>query len=625
MNREHKAVNSHIQEYLDYYCNLSHAPGFAVLLKGQWGCGKTWFIEKYWEKLKEKGQKCLYVSLYGMTSFSEIEDAFFQQLHPVLSSKGMAITGKIFKGFLKGTKIIDLSDINLPEYLKNTGKSILIFDDLERCQINISNLLGYINYFVEHDDLKVIIIANEDELLKSDTNDSYKIIKEKLIGENFGVSLDLEGALESFITIVNNRDASHFLSENIELIENLYKKANFENLRCLRQIVLNFDRIYEILPEKAKNNQEILQDILKVLMAFSIEIKRGNILPTEISKLENGYTSEAMQSKIATMRQAPSSATKQNNEEGTKLTKILGTYPELSLHEPVLGHKFWETFFDKGILDKQKLETSLSTSKYFQDENTPNWVKLWHFAYLSDDEFDNLLKEVESEYIDRKFIELGIIKHITGLFLRFSDAGLYQKSKDEILKESKLYIDYLKNNNKLDIPANRYISADDILGGAYAGLGYQGKEFKEFKEFCSYIKEVQELAEVESMPGAAQNLLAIMQNDTWKFYTMICISNSPEQIYYEIPILKYIEPLVFVEKLLLMKFDDKRCVGWALTKRYEFDNLNKELSSELDWLKSVKDLLSQEAHRKKGKISGHSLESLIENYFNKIIEKLEKT
>lgn len=192
-------------------------------------------------------------------------------------------------------------------------------------------------------------------------------------------------------------------------------------------------------------------------MAFSIEIKRGNMYATDINKLQDEYVS--MMSKRVRSRQGYNESTKQNNEEETRLAKILGTYPELALHEPFLGKIWWQTFFDKGILDTQVLETSLSTSKYFQDENTPNWVKLWHFSYLTDDEFDNLLKEVESEYTDRQFIELGIIKHITGLFLMFSHAGLYHKSKEEILKESKIYIDYLKDNKKLDIPANRYTSA----------------------------------------------------------------------------------------------------------------------------------------------------------------------
>jgi GTPase SAR1 family protein len=159
MIQDNKPINSHIAAYLDYYCGLS-APGFAVLLKGQWGCGKTWFIDDYCKRLKKENQnqKCLYVSLYGMTTFAEIEDTFFQQLHPVLSSKGMAITGKIIKGLLRASLRIDLDrdgkdddtvnpqipEINIPKYLRNTDKSILVFDDLERCNIDISNILGYI-------------------------------------------------------------------------------------------------------------------------------------------------------------------------------------------------------------------------------------------------------------------------------------------------------------------------------------------------------------------------------------------------------------------------------------------------------------------------------------------------
>ncbi|MEC4884339.1 MAG: P-loop NTPase fold protein [Scytonema sp. PMC 1070.18] len=384
MTQNQKHINSHIETYLDYFCGLSHAPGFAVLLKGQWGCGKTWFINRYREKPKTNNQKFLYVSLYGMTSFSEIEDTFFQQLHPVLSSKGMAITAKIFKGFLKGALKIDLNsdgnddgrwtleipDINLPEYLKDTDKSILIFDDLERCQIDISNLLGYINYFVEHQDLKVIIIANEDEILKHNSSDlakKYKTIKEKLIGKTFAVSLNFEGALENFITGIKDLD---------------------------------------------------------------------------ISKV-------------------------------------------------------------------------------------------------------------------------------------------------------------------------------------YAGLGYQGKDFTEFQKFCSYIDEVKDLARFESIPGVAQDLLTMMQDDVWKFNKMIYLSNSPEQIYYDVPILKYIEPFAFVKVLLLMNVDHRRTVGWAITKRYKCEDINKQLLEELNWLKSVRDILLNKAHEKKGKNSGYQLELFIQHYLKKAIQNLE--
>jgi KAP family P-loop domain len=51
--------------------------------------------------------------------------------------------------------------------LRNIDKSILIFDDLERCKVEISSLLGYINYFVEQQEMKVIIIANESVILNT--------------------------------------------------------------------------------------------------------------------------------------------------------------------------------------------------------------------------------------------------------------------------------------------------------------------------------------------------------------------------------------------------------------------------------------------------------------------------
>jgi GTPase SAR1 family protein len=320
-----RVVNSDVETYLDYYCKLSHAPGFAILLKGQWGAGKTWFINKYSEKLKDRDRQCLYISLYGMSTLSEIDDKFFELLHPILSSPGMAITGKIIKGLLKlglkidlnadqkdeGTWNIQVPEISLPKHLKNINESILIFDDLERCNIELGNLLGYINSFVEHQELKVVIVANEDELIKKDKN--YQIIKEKLIGRTFGIFPDFERALENFIAQTGNTNVRSFLSENVQVIKDLYDQAEYENLRNLKVIVLDFERIFEAMPEKARSKPEILKDVLKLLIAFSIEIKRGLMLPEDINKLPEEYKTAL--SKLVPSRQTASSVTQDKDEE----------------------------------------------------------------------------------------------------------------------------------------------------------------------------------------------------------------------------------------------------------------------------------------------------------------------
>ena len=219
------STNQKIHNFLKYYCDLASPPEYAVLIKGKWGTGKTWFIKNLIKDLNALNIKSLHISLYGITTFDEIEMEFFRQLHPVLSSKKMALAGKVLKGILKTTLKIDLGkdeaiinssipDIDLPDYLKNTENFVLIFDDIERCGIPICNLLGYINHFVEHDGYKVILLANEEEILEKDNNHlSYERIKEKLIGKTFEIIPEVDIALEKFISQSSS-------AKNREILEN---------------------------------------------------------------------------------------------------------------------------------------------------------------------------------------------------------------------------------------------------------------------------------------------------------------------------------------------------------------------------------------------------------------------
>ncbi|MGN7887491.1 P-loop NTPase fold protein [Dyadobacter sp. 22481] len=144
----------HITQYLHYYLGLSASPEFAILLRGQWGSGKTWFLKNY---LEHHDTEHLYVSLNGVASFSEIQDQFFAQLHPLLASKPMKFASKLIKGLIKTTVQIDLDgngksdaslgssipDINLPDFLSKIDNKVLVFDDPERCSMPIPNILGY--------------------------------------------------------------------------------------------------------------------------------------------------------------------------------------------------------------------------------------------------------------------------------------------------------------------------------------------------------------------------------------------------------------------------------------------------------------------------------------------------
>jgi len=614
--------NSHIEDFLNYYCTLKSPPEYAVMLKGKWGCGKTWFIKKYCKKLKKDGQNHLYVSLYGITSYTEIENLFFQQLHPVLSTKGMALVGKILKGLIKTSVKIDLDgdnkpdasinsqvpDIDLPERFKSADGNILIFDDLERCGIKKQDVFGYINHFVEHQGFKVIIIANEDDIIEKDEEDTLYInIKEKLIGKTFEIISDIDEVLDNLSNLIENDATKKEIKDNINIVKETYLASDYQNIRHLKQSLWDFERLFSVLPADITSNKEFSKNLLQIFLAFSFEIKSGAILPTELKKFTSGYFDGIF---------------KEKNKEKSKYKILTEKYSNITFYDHIFELAAWELFFDKGIIDKEIILESLKKNKHFQDENTANWVKLWHFRDLEDSAFSELYKIVSQEIVNKKHKEIEVIKHITGLFLWFSDLGLINKTKKEIIKNAKGYIDYLKSNNLLSQSnANTFAAFDD---DSWGGLGFAGKEISEFKELNEYIAKKTEETKIESMPEAGKLLLQTMVSDTSKFYTQLVHTNSEDNLYYETPILNHINPESFVTEFDKLSPDNKRTVAYALTARYKHSIFLEKIHEEITWLEKVKSILSEKQQLLRGKVSGYIIKSTVNNHIDKSIKVLQE-
>lgn len=67
---------THLEEYPKHYTSLK-APGYAVLVTGAWGTGKTFQVRACIAEAER-----IYVSLYGVRSVEQIHAEVFAAAHP---------------------------------------------------------------------------------------------------------------------------------------------------------------------------------------------------------------------------------------------------------------------------------------------------------------------------------------------------------------------------------------------------------------------------------------------------------------------------------------------------------------------------------------------------------------
>ncbi|MBC8041960.1 MAG: AAA family ATPase [Rhizobacter sp.] len=574
------------------------------MLDGNWGCGKTWFIGRFQEeydksrftaKDEKYESKFLYVSLYGVTALSEIDYKIFQQLHPVLGSKGAQFFTKVASSFLRTSFEIPFgigktqAELNedvmgdFTKYLTNTENRVLIFDDLERCDLPINDVLGYMNTFVEQQELKVIIVANESEIQKTDSR--YKIIKEKVIGQTFKVSLDSDSAFRDFVNEVKNDEAQRFLESQKEKILSVFESSGYKNLRHLRHSFLDFERFYNSIEKRFLDVPDLMEELLGWFLIFSTEIKSGHMSPSDIGNIASVKTDE-IRARLSGKEPEPSSN-----------RNIVEKYKLLTSRNTLLSPEVWEDFFEKGIAFPLRISESLGKSKYFQDQ--PEWMKLWYYHFLTDEEFEDAKTNVLNQLKNKQITIPEEILHVCSLLLDLSRKGLYERGVVEIVKDGKEIIEEIRKTKVWNNPTKIRIEQRASSGLAYADWGSS-----EFREIYSFLNQKLAQAHIDSAndPQAGKPPVEILATDPDKFITIM------RDNYENVPVLSQISPEDFFESFINLSPENQQNVSSHLNKgRYCHPETIKELMSELDFLEKFKRLLQKKAEEKEGKLSGWQL------------------
>jgi hypothetical protein len=608
------AANHVTLQYLRYYCEPSNVLDYAVMVKGKWGAGKTYLINSFIDELKRRGQdKVLYVSLYGVTSFRQIDDALFRQLHPVLSSKGMKLAASLGKAVLKAATRIDLSgdgkeeitvtsnipDVDLSEYFKTPSECLLIFDDLERCSMNVSDILGYINAFVEHEGFKTIIVANEDEILKREDT-KYAEIKEKLVGQTVSVKSDITAALTHFFALIKDPRTNEYLKLQEPNARLLYSQSNTDNLRLLKHALSDFERLAACLTETHWNNNEAVGILFRNIIALSIETRSGRLS-------SDALVAAANEPRIRLFRKP--------DDPKTSGDQLRERYPEVEFDQKLMNADWLSRLFFDGYVDKEQTRKMLDSSSFYGSDSIPAWKIAWHGWQMTDEQYERAAEMVEEQFRKREFSVIGELLHVFGLRLSFSDVGVVQLTRNEIVAECKAYVDDLRNSGRLpQDDADRFGDRTQ----SWEGLGFLAFESREFEEIRNYLYGSIAEAFKRSLPVKGLRLLELMKNDAQAFFRELCSNNVTASPFFDVPILASIDPDVFVSEVLALHPNAQSSVFAVFRARYAGRQLNTSLQPEKAWLATVKrefekkmsSLRPMSKDRLKNQI-GHSIDPLL--------------
>ena len=308
-----------LNQYILHYLTKDKTKS-AIMLTGPWGTGKSYYIQNelkpFLEKKENGGHSCVIVSLYGLKDTAEISKSIYlgtrMKFLTAASEKSTTVTfagETIIKG-IAGAFGVDLSVSErslkrLYASVNLTGKLVAL-EDLERSGIDILEVLGYVNNLVEQDGVKVLLVANEEELIQytplkvstkadlertemldritghrdrlfTDSTIAYLKVKEKTISDTIEFEEDYQTAIREIVQMFDNETLNKFSTiESIKDILDIMSHCQSYNLRSFIFACQKTNDIFSSLDEKYLSDENFVQAVFIGILSFVLKQKNGN-------------------------------------------------------------------------------------------------------------------------------------------------------------------------------------------------------------------------------------------------------------------------------------------------------------------------------------------------------------
>lgn len=300
---------------LIHYCKEPDPVG-ALLLTGEWGCGKTYLIDNDLAETLKDTHIIVRVSLFGMKSpemlHERIRQKWFEACLPVLGALRRArdntegiltaangviraidpVAGSAAE-VMMSLDALDFVAIKpeVEEFLTHKRKRvILVYDDFERVKMDPLELLGVINDYCENKQFNTIISANEEHFKKAMVTDgtAYHMLREKTISQSIYHIPDYYEIIDSIISERQwpSEEYAEYLAVCESVVQDLFVSESDESVKALlsgeigrchnfRNLTKGLDSFYRVYYHMNKNGKGIPDAHLYSFLALFLASKSG--------------------------------------------------------------------------------------------------------------------------------------------------------------------------------------------------------------------------------------------------------------------------------------------------------------------------------------------------------------
>lgn len=640
----------------------------ALMVSGEWGCGKTYHIGNVIiPALQQEGWNPIKVSLFGIESVNEIpfliadnykwpttnEDEPKNIIQSLLkfwkkkTSRTVAQSAQFVStiswlGNFVDVKTLVKNNSSLLYKLIPQEKTVIFLDDVERVidTIDVHTLLGTINGLVEQRGYKVVIIANNSYIQQK--GEAKLVFKEKVIEKTLIYEPDV---VTIFKEICKKYDTpfTEFMTtpKSVEVIDPgfpSYKKhedlrVELRNIRILKFALSHFNKIYVACDDFLKNeNKDLADNFLLSLWActigIAIEYKKDRLnykdrtqfsQYVELSTIDWGFDDgDKKEGGLFDETKEGSTEEKQKEENQRVYNRISYIYEKLvKAHNfPIIVSPQVFDFVTANIsLDVEGLKTVWEEYKSLVQRNSksPAYSLLQKFMHsqwnMSNEEMADAVKQL-AQYVEEGQFSDNMSYVNAATYLQYF-SSLTSFSQEDMRSKivsgiNKMYekVDTLNILDKLNLD----VVETDIPKESQWVVGYERKKMEEVtaNNLATDIKEVCNQFN-ENLPALA-NRLTIQPGD----------NKTPDFLSY--PILSRIPQTNIVQKVDEIQPKEVMALYHILNGRFlQYVADSKVYEDELQFVKNLEQALK---HRKTHKKVYADI--LIEDHLMKVIKKILK-